>query len=154
VRIGSRALKNQVMVALAALAFVALFFFQVPFPLVVAAAAAIGFFGHRMAPDLFKGSGHGGKSSGGAVGRRIDEGGGHLVPSAARAIRVALIGILLWLAPVAALWLAFGWNSTWAQLGIFFSEMAVVTFGGAYAVLAYVAQEAVNHYGWLKPEEM
>jgi len=155
VRIGSRALKNRVMVALAAIAFIALFFFQVPFPLVVAAAAAIGFFGHKAAPEFFKGSGHGGGGSGtGAADRVLEDGAEHLTPDAGRAGRLALFGTILWLAPVAALWALFGWNSTWTQLGVFFSEMAVVTFGGAYAVLAYVAQEAVNHYGWLKPEEM
>jgi chromate transporter len=153
VRIGSRALRNRAMVTLAALAFVALFFLQVPFPLVVATAAFIGFLGHRLAPDLFKGSGHGG-GSGGAVDRVLEDGAAHLTPSAGRTVSVALIGGALWLGPVAVLWATFGWTSTWTQLGVFFSEMAVVTFGGAYAVLAYVAQEAVNQYGWLKPEEM
>ena len=154
VRIGSRALKNRAMVTLAGLAFVSLFFLQVPFPLVVAAAAAIGFLGHRLAPELFQGSSHGGRGDGGAADRIMDEGADHLTPTAARTVGVALVGGALWLGPVALLWAAFGWYSTWTQLGVFFSEMAVVTFGGAYAVLAYVAQEAVNHYGWLKPEEM
>ncbi len=148
VRIGTRALKNAAMVTLAVIAFVALFFLHVPFPVVVIGAGLTGFLGHRMAPHLFKGSGHG------AADRVIEDSADHLTPRAGHAIKVALIGGALWLGPVALLWSAFGWQSTWTQLGVFFSEMAVVTFGGAYAVLAYVAQEAVNHYGWLKPEEM
>ena len=154
VRIGTRALKNVAMVTLAALAFVALFFLHVPFPVVVIAAGLTGFFGHRMAPDLFRGSGHGGGKGDGAADRVLNDGADHLTPNAGHALRVALIGAVLWLGPVAMLWTAFGWQSTWTQLGVFFSEMAVVTFGGAYAVLAYVAQEAVNHYAWVKPEEM
>lgn len=154
VRIGTRALKNAAMVTLAALAFVALFFLHVPFPIVVIGAGLVGFVGHRIAPDLFKGSGHGGGKGDGAADRVIEDGADHLTPRAAHAIKVALIGLSLWLGPVALLWGALGWQSTWTQLGVFFSEMAVVSFGGAYAVLAYVAQEAVNHYGWLQPEEM
>ncbi len=154
VRIGTRALKNAAMVTLAALAFVALFFLHVPFPIVVIGAGLVGFVGHRIAPDLFKGSGHGGGKGDGAADRVIEDGADHLTPRAAHAIKVALIGLSLWLGPVALLWGTLGWQSTWTQLGIFFSEMAVVSFGGAYAVLAYVAQEAVNHYGWLQPEEM
>ncbi|MSP47707.1 MAG: chromate efflux transporter [Alphaproteobacteria bacterium] len=152
VRIGKRALGNRAMVTLAALAFVALFFLQVPFPLVVGTAAAAGFLGHRFAPELFKGSGHGG--GGGAADKVLEDGADHLTPSTGHTVAVALIGGALWLGPVAILWIIFGWQSTWTQLGVFFSEMAVVTFGGAYAVLAYVAQEAVNQYGWLEPEEM
>ncbi len=154
VRIGGRALKNPAMVTLAALAFVLLFFLKVPFPLVVASAAAIGFFGHRLAPATFRGSGHGGASGGGAADRILDDGADHLTPNLGHALRVTFIGFGLWLGPVAVLWSTFGWDSTWTQLGVFFSEMAVVTFGGAYAVLAYVAQEAVDKYGWLTPDEM
>jgi chromate transporter len=153
VRIGGRALRNRAMVALAALAFTALFFLHVPFPVVIAAAAAAGFLGHRIAPDLFRGSGHG-AAGGGAADQVLDSGAGHHLPSTRRTIVVALVGGLLWLGPVALFWAMLGPSSTWTKLAVFFSEMAVVTFGGAYAVLAYVAQEAVNHYGWLAPEEM
>ncbi len=154
VRIGTRALKNAAMVTLAALAFTALFFLHVPFPVVVIGAGLVGFVGHRIAPDLFKGSGHGGGKGDGAADRVIEDSADHLTPRAAHAIKVALLGLAMWLGPVALLWAITGWQSTWTQLGVFFSEMAVVSFGGAYAVLAYVAQEAVNHYGWLQPEEM
>jgi chromate transporter len=154
VRIGRRALRNQVMVLLAAAAFVALFFLQLPFPLVVLGAAAIGFVGHRLAPDLFRGSGHGGGGSDGAADAILDGDADHLRTTHGRSARVLAIGLVLWLAPVALLWATTGWTSTWTQLGVFFSQMAVVTFGGAYAVLAYVAQEAVNQYGWLQPDEM
>ena len=153
VRIGSRALKNRVMVALAVAAFISLFFLQVPFPIVVLGAAMTGFVGHRFAPELFKGSGHG-KTGDGAADVILDGDAEHLQPSSGRAARVLATGLLLWLTPVVLLWAMTGWHSTWTQLGVFFSQMAVVTFGGAYAVLAYVAQEAVNHYGWLQPEEM
>jgi chromate transporter len=85
------------------------------------------------------------------LGERIPE---HTRPSGARAAKVLAIWLLLWLAPVAAILIAYGPDNVFAQIAIFFSKMAVVTFGGAYAVLAYVAQEAVQHYGWLRPGEM
>lgn len=164
-RIGKRALKNRVMVALAAAAFVAIFFFAVPFPIIVVAAALIGLIGGRLRPDFFLAAG-GRKASGSetGAGRAVDamlddampdDGAlAHTRPSAARAAKVTLFCLVLWLAPIAVLSAWLGLASVYVQEGVFFSKMAVVTFGGAYAVLAYVAQQAVETYGWLAPGEM
>lgn len=158
VRVGSRALKNNVMRGIAAAAFFAIFFLDAPFPLIVLGAALIGFFAARAGSTAFKsGGGHGGGK--GAVVHDRDTALGEALPEHARpnrswSLRIsgALLG--LWLVPVAALVLALGPEDVFSRIATFFSQMAVVTFGGAYAVLAYVAQEAVETYGWLKPGEM
>jgi chromate transporter len=157
VRIGRRALRNRAMVVLSALAFVAIFFFAVPFPLIVLSAAAIGFFGYKARPALFGQSVANAASPDGAgdattaLGEAMP---GHTRPKAARLVSVAAIWLALWLIPVAAVVIALGPDNVFAQIAVFFSKMALVTFGGAYAVLAYVAQQAVQHYGWLRPSEM
>jgi chromate transporter len=157
-RVGSKALKNRVMVGIAVAAFVAIFFFGVPFPLVVLAAGLFGYFGGRSGSPLFQGGGgHGSGAAKGLaeadslLGEVLPE---HARPSVAGALRAASVWLALWLVPVAILLAALGTANTFSQIAIFFSEMAVVTFGGAYAVLAYVAQQAVEHYGWLRPGEM
>ncbi|WP_054312137.1 chromate efflux transporter [Mesorhizobium sp. 1M-11] len=156
VRIGRRALRNAVMVALAAAAFVAIFVFRLPFPLIVLAAALIGYIGGRAGWAAFMASGGHGKA--GKV-ADADTALGEAIPEHARnagrwSLRMAAILLVLWLAPVAALLLLYGPQDVFSQIAVFFSKMAVVTFGGAYAVLAYVAQQAVESYGWLKPGEM
>jgi chromate transporter len=156
VRIGKRALKNNVMIALAAAAFFGIFFLAIRFPIIVFGAAFIGFLGDRMGWSAFQiGNGHGaGKETAlvdSLLGDTVPD---HVRPSAARAFRVALVWLTLWLAPVAALLLALGGDNVFSQIAVFFSKMAMVTFGGAYAVLAYVAQQAVENYHWLKPGEM
>ena len=152
-RIGRRALKNRVMIGLAAAAFVAIFCFDVPFPLIILAAAGIGFAGGRAGLPQFQGGGHGGgtEETGDLLGEHLPD---HARPNAGRSLRVALLWLALWLLPVAALLLTFGGSHVFSQIAVFFSKMAMVTFGGAYAVLAYVAQQAVETYGWLKPGEM
>jgi chromate transporter len=152
-RIGRRALKNRVMIGLAAAAFVAIFCFDVPFPLIILAAAGIGLVGARAGLPQFQGGGHGGgkDDAGNLLGDHLPD---HARPNARRSLRVALLWLALWLVPVAALLLAFGGSHVFSQIAVFFSKMAMVTFGGAYAVLAYVAQQAVETYGWLKPGEM
>ena len=146
VRVGKRALRSRALQALAALAFVAIFFFAAPFPLVVIGAGLVGFVGGRMGlPGFAVQSGQGEASKLGEDGAAP--------ATKAQALRAALVCLVLWLAPVAAL-LAWGGGGVFAGVAVFFSQMAVVTFGGAYAVLAYVAQEAVEHYHWLKPGEM
>jgi chromate transporter len=156
-RIGSRALKNSALWAIAAASFVAIFALDVPFPAIVAAAAAIGYCGGRIAPDKFKtGGGHGktDKSFGRAL---IDDDTPtpeHAIFSGARLLKVVLIGSLLWLLPMALLTAGFGWAHTLTQMGWFFTKAALLTFGGAYAVLPYVYQGAVGHYGWLTPTQM
>jgi chromate transporter len=157
-RIGRRALKNRVMVGLAAVAFIGIFFIGVPFPLIVFGAGLIGFVGGRAGLKVFQvGGGHGsGDGKDGVVVDSLlgDELSEHARPTIARAMRVSAAWLALWLVPVVALLFALGIDSTFSQIAIFFSKMAVVTFGGAYAVLAYVAQQAVENYGWLRPGEM
>jgi chromate transporter len=156
-RIGSRALKNGILWSIAAASFVAIFALDLPFPAIVAVAAAVGYCGGRMAPDKFKtGGGHGkaDKSFGRAL---IDDDTPtptHAIFSGARLVKVALVGGLLWLVPMALLTAGYGWEHTLTQMGWFFTKAALLTFGGAYAVLPYVYQGAVGHYGWLTPTQM
>jgi chromate transporter len=156
-RVGSRALKNRVMVGIAAAAFVAIFFFDVPFPVIVVVAGLIGYFGGHSGSPLFQGGGgHGGGGKGVAdedslLGEVLPD---HAAPTVSKALRAATVWLALWLVPVAVLLATLGTANTFSQIAVFFSEMAAVTFGGAYAVLAYVAQLAVEHYGWLRPGEM
>lgn len=155
IRVGRRALRNRVMVGLAVAAFLALFVFDVAFPVVVAAAGLIGFLGVRARPDLFGGGGgHGGKGGGTVTGAVIDADPHHLAPSPARSAGVIAVWGGLWAAPIVGLAAVFGPDAVFVTLAGFFSKMAVVTFGGAYAVLAYVAQQAVEGFGWLSAPEM
>jgi chromate transporter len=157
-RIGKRVLKNGYMYALAAAAFVAIFFFDVPFPLIVVAAALIGLAGSRVNPEKFVViKAHQLKRDGSdpAVDGMLEGGGAaHLRPSIARAVNVASIWLSLWFVPLIVIVWVLGPDDVFTQLGLFFSKLAVVTFGGAYAVLAYMAQEAVQYYAWLEPGEM
>ena len=158
VRVGSRALKNRAMLGIAATSFVAIFFVGVPFPLIILAAGLVGWIGTSAGSPLFQiGGGHG--KAGASVLAEADSLLGDGQPDHARATvamarRAALVWLLLWLVPVLGLLATFGPHATFTRIAIFFSEMAVVTFGGAYAVLAYVAQQAVLHYHWLRPGEM
>ena len=149
-RIGRRALKSRLAVAIAAAAFVALFFFAVPFPVVVFAAALIGLAADRLGYAVGGSSAHG-KQSDDLLGETIPD---HAQPSLARAIGVVCIWLPLWLGPVGLLLVFGGADSIFTRLSVFFSEVAVVSFGGAYAVLAYVAQQAVEAFHWVRPGEM
>ena len=156
VRVGKRALRNRVMIALAAIAFVSIFFFDVPFPIIIIAAGVIGYLGARAGRPEFAAVEHGGGAGKTAavdslLGEELPE---HVRPSVARALKVSSIWLLLWLVPVAALVTGLGQANVFSQIALFFSKMAMVTFGGAYAVLAYVAQQAVEHYHWVQPREM
>jgi chromate transporter len=156
-RIGKRALKSRLLVALAALAFVAIFVFEVPFPLVVLGAGVIGLVGSRLAPQSFPRPGT--KDVSGSHDTVIDRMAAageleHTRPSRARALRVLFTCALLWGLPLALLWQKLGRTSVYFQEAMFFSRAAVVTFGGAYAVLSYIAQQAVDTYHWLLPGEM
>jgi chromate transporter len=157
VRIGSRALKSMPARALAALAFALIFFAGVPFPLIVLGAGMIGWWSGRMGSTAFAGNGHGGAK--GAVVADADTLLGEELPAHARPTwretgRTALVWLALWLLPVASLLMALGPDHVFSRIATFFSVMATVTFGGAYAVLAYVAQGAVQDYGWLNAKEM
>jgi chromate transporter len=158
VRIGKRSLKNQALIALAAVAFIGIFFFNVPFPIIVFGAAIIGFLAQTMGVTAFQGGGgHGSGKTGGAavvdslLGDQLPE---HARPTIARSLKSSSVWLALWLIPVVALLATLGGDNVFSQIAVFFSKMAMVTFGGAYAVLAYVAQQAVENYHWLKPGEM
>ena len=156
-RVGRRALRNNVLVALAAASFVAIFFYDVPFPLIVLAAGMIGYLGGRAGMPVFlAGGGHGAAAKNALADR--DSLLGEETPAHARERRwpfiIGAIILALWLIPIAALFLSLGAGNTFTRIAVFFSEMAVVTFGGAYAVLAYVAQEAVENFKWVSAGEM
>ena len=159
VRIGSRALPNKFMVLIALLAFVGIFFFTIPFPLIICGAALTGFVYSFLAPHsiAIAQSESTAPRSGPkyAVDVRIDAGAlTHIQPSLPRSVRIVFWGVTLWLAPVLIIMALLGPEHIYSQESFFFSKMAVVTFGGAYSVLAYVAQQAVEFYGWLGPGEM
>ncbi|HEY4975697.1 MAG TPA: chromate efflux transporter [Steroidobacteraceae bacterium] len=154
VRVGKRALRNRIMIALAAIAFIAIFFFDIPFPIIIIAAGIIGYLGARSGRPEFAAVPHGGGKNAAVdsmLGEQLPD---HIRPSVSRALRVSAVWLLLWLVPVAALLIGLGASNVFSQIALFFSKMALVTFGGAYAVLAYVAQQAVSHYHWLGPREM
>ncbi|MGB5082895.1 MAG: chromate efflux transporter [Burkholderiales bacterium] len=155
-RIGSRALKNAALWAISAVAFVAIFAFHVPFPYIVLGAAIAGYVGGRVAPDRFSTGGHGtaAKSHGAALIDDATPTPPHALFRWPRFLRALAAFLFLWAGALAALSAAFGWESTLAQMGWFFTKAALLTFGGAYAVLPYVYQGAVEHYGWLTATQM
>lgn len=167
VKVGKRALKNRTMIAVAGLSFIGIFFFAVPFPLIIATAAVIGIVGNavglvektadvqvsRISGD-HEGSAkrdEGPAAIDAAFADHIPE---HVRPSLRRAIKVSAVCLTVWLGPLIVLMLTLGPANVFTGIATFFTKMAVVTFGGAYAVLAYVAQEVVQTYHWLKPGEM
>jgi len=154
-RIGRRALRSAAARWIAVLAFVAMFFLHVPFPIVVLASAAFGYVWTRMGRTPLQSSGTHGKADGATLPPLIDETQlTQVTPTRRRACRVLAIGLPLWLVPLGALVLFVGPHHVYSEVGVFFSKMAVVTFGGAYAVLAYVAQEAVQKYHWVTASQM
>jgi len=156
-RIGGRTLKNPALWGIAACSFLALFVLDAPFPLIVLCAGLAGLAGSRFMPEYFSGVGHGAsaaKDYGPAV---IDD----TITEAAQGRRwfmrlaiVLSIGLILWAVPIAALTLWGGWQHPFTQMGWFFTKAALMTFGGAYAVLPYVFQAAVEHYHWLSAPQM
>lgn len=158
-RVGKRAIRGHSMLIIAILAFGSIFFFSVPFPLIIAAAALIGFAGYAMGLEGFALSPHSKADQALESGAAIDVAFAnklptHVQPSVLRLIRVGVIGLSIWLAPMLALLATMGPTNVFTAIATFNNRMAVVTFGGAYAVLAYMAQQAVEHYHWLKPQEM
>lgn len=158
VRVGGRALKNNAMIGISAAAFVCIFFLSLPFPLIILVAGVLGWFGTRAGSTMFQvGGGHGkaAKNTLADADSLLGEGQPeHARGTVAMARRAASVWLVLWLVPVIALVATLGTDATFSRIALFFSEMAVVTFGGAYAVLAYVAQQAVENYHWLRPGEM
>jgi len=156
-RVGSRALKNGWLWAIAAAAFVAIFALRAPFPLIVLGAGLIGYVGGRVAPDRFRASGGHGSAKAGYGPALIDDDTptpAHARFTWARFARVVVVFTGLWVAAIGALCAAFGWHAVLTQMAWFFTKAALLTFGGAYAVLPYVYQGAVDHYHWLTPTQM
>jgi chromate transporter len=156
-RIGSRALPNNVLRAMAVLAFLAIFVLNVPFPYIVLMAGIIGYAGSQLAPEYFKADGHHGNAGGSYGPALIDD--DTPVPGFARfkwsrLITFALVGIGIWGVVMALLSMKYGWEGTLTQIGWFFTKAALVTFGGAYAVLPYVYQGGVDQYAWLTGTQM
>ena len=157
VRIGKKALRNSVMATLAGLSFMGIFFFDISFPVIIIAAAVIGALSGRYGVQSFLGAGAtatDGEGVGGGnsiLGEKVPD---HARPGASRVLGISVVLLLLWATPVIGLVLFLGPGNVFVDISVFFSKMAVVTFGGAYAVLAYVAQAAVETYGWLEPGEM
>lgn len=153
IKIGKRALKNEVMVGIAVLAFIAIFFFKISFPYIVIAAGLLGYFGGRIWEEKFYViKGHADKT--GSEAGLIDASIQSEKPNLSKIIRVALFWLALWLLPVAGLVMWLGTENVFTKEALFFSQSAIVTFGGAYSVLAYISQKAVETYGWLQPGEM
>ena len=156
-RIGSKTLKNALLSAIAVLSFVGIFWLALPFPLIVGAAALLGVIGGHCWPQAFKSHGQLQKAGQIHMPALIDD--ETPVPSHARfswphLARIALVGALLWILPMGLLTATLGWTHTLTQMGWFFTKAALLTFGGAYAVLPYVYQGAVIHFGWLSASQM
>ena len=155
-RIGSRSLKNMALRGIAVAAFLAIFVLHLPFPAIVLGAALIGVAGARFAPDFFRGSAHGASAAsyGSAV---IDDDtplAAHTRFRRGRLAAVLVLGAAAWLLPMGLLTASLGWQHIYAQMGWFFTKAALLTFGGAYAVLPYVYQGAVLQFGWLSATQM
>ena len=152
-RVGTRALHHPALVAMAIASFLALAVFKAPFPLVLLVAGLLGWLLGRLIPALAEGNGHEGATEGPEplIG---DDALHHEPPSRVRSAKVLALGLILWFAPVAAAASLFTGSAVFVDQGLFFSGAAVVTFGGAYSVLSYVADQAVNVYGWLNAGEM
>ncbi len=154
-RIGKKSLKNEVMWTLAALAFAAIYFFKVPFPIIILAAGALGLAGGKFWKEKFAViKGHGGKKSDASVLDDETDSPAHTKPTLARAVKVCAVCITLWWLPVLLIGLWLGFDHLLVKQGLFFSKAAMVTFGGAYAVLPYVSQQAVENFHWVAPGQM
>jgi len=154
-RIGKKVLKNPLMVVLAALAFVAIFVLRAPFPWIVLGAGLFGLVGSRLRPELFPSVAHKGGGAAPTVADHVlDSGADHVRPTPGRTLRTLATWLAVWFVPLGVLLLVFGGKSVFVEAARFFSQTAVVTFGGAYAVLGYVAQHAVDAQGWLTAGEM
>ncbi|HXY53216.1 MAG TPA: chromate efflux transporter [Nitrospirota bacterium] len=143
IRIGKKSLKNKALVALAALSFIAIYFLNTPFPVIVLTAGVIGYVLHSRLTGTTLPSAN-----------DVDNTSAVVSHGWLRALRITVLGLLLWFLPILLIGLWRGWDDILVDIGVLFSKAAVVTFGGAYAVLGYIGQQAVNAYGWLLPEQM
>jgi chromate transporter len=152
-RIGKKSLKTRFLYFLAAGAFIGIYFFNVPFPIIVLSAGVIGYVAGTLVPGLFPSTPSNNTAQAPAT----------IISEMAadtrslgwrRFVKVLLVFLVLWSLPIVLLGLWRGWNDTFIDIGVLFSKAAVVTFGGAYAVLGYISQQAVSHYHWIMPEQM
>lgn len=153
IRIGKKALKNEIMYTLAALAFVAIFFFHAPFPVIILAAGVIGYGGGKYWPEKFCVLDDHGAANSDEVDMAVHPH-AQIAPTLGRTLKIIAVGLVIWWIPAVLLGIGYGWDSVFVNEGVFFSKAAMVTFGGAYAVLPYVAQAAVEQYHWLQPGQM
>lgn len=156
-RIGSKALPNNVLRIIAVCAFIAIFAFNIPFPYIVLCAGIMGYLGSRVMPDMFQTSGHHGDKNANFGASLIDDDTPppeHAKFKWSRVISFLVIGLLLWIAAMGLLTSLYGWDGTLTKMGWFFSKAALVTFGGAYAVLPYVYQGGVEEFAWLTGTQM
>jgi chromate transporter len=152
-RIGKKSLKTRFLYSLAGGAFIGIYFFNVPFPIIVLSAGVIGYFAGTVAPQLF--SSIPVNNIVPAADTIISENAASSrSPGWRRFVKVLFVFICLWSFPIVLLGLWRGWNDIFIDIGVLFSKAAVVTFGGAYAVLGYISQQAVSHYHWIMPEQM
>jgi len=152
-RIGKKSLKTRFLYGLAAAAFVGIYFFNVPFPVIVLSAGLLGYFAGTTAPMLVAGPASNNSIPSPAPvfllnSKSVVRGGW------GRSFKVLAVFLSLWFLPIALLGMWRGWNDIFIDIGILFSKAAIVTFGGAYAVLGYISQQAVAHYAWIQPEQM
>lgn len=153
IRIGRKSLRNPVLIALAALSFIGIYFLHMPFPAIVLSAGAVGFFGSYIAPSFFRmktGDAH----DAGIVLNDEVLARDRAEPTLLHSLKVLTVCLALWFLPLVLIGFWRGWNDILVDIGLLFSKATVVTFGGAYAVLAYISQQAVGHYNWLTPEQM
>jgi chromate transporter len=156
-KIGSRTLTNKALWALATAAFIAIFILKIPFPIIVVVAGSVGYFGGRFAPDYFNSTGGHGVSLSSYGPALIDDDTptpDHAKMNKLKTIKILIIGFILWVLPMGLLITILSWNGTFTQMAWFFTKAALLTIGGAYAVLPYVYQGAVVHYAWLSPTQM
>jgi chromate transporter len=162
IRIGEKAIKTGAALALAIMAFCAIYFLHLPFPWIILSAGVLGFIGSRIWPAQFthlsprKTMGDAGGSGSSSDSVIPDQLGleRHMIPSPLQRVLHLAVGLALWFLPMAVLTLWEGWQGIFTQMGWFFTKAALLTFGGAYAVLPYVAVNAIDHYHWLRPGQM
>ena len=154
IRIGKKSLRNWVLIMLAAFSFIGIYFLNIPFPAIVLSAGAIGFLGSFIAPSFFfKGKSKEAHHDDVVLNDEIlaqDR----VNPTLLRSLKVTAVCLTFWFLPLVSIALWRGWDDIIVKIGVLFSKATVVTFGGAYAVLAYISQQAVGHYNWLTPEQM
>ncbi|MBI4825427.1 MAG: chromate efflux transporter [Nitrospirae bacterium] len=154
IRIGKKSLKNEVLVSMAALSFVGIYFLHIPFPAIILIAGFIGYAGGRFLPSKFVVTGNNKSSNLQEYAIMDSDPVKGTQANWRHSLKVIAICLPLWFLPLILLGLWRGWNDIFVDIGVLFSKAAMVTFGGAYAVLAYISQQAVGHYAWLQPEQM